>query len=91
MPDYVRRSINQASADIIEYQAVQYEPDDIEIKLELAVGADRAAIEDTIITNLAYWADRAGGRLGFVRFSDSPPERDPESHKLVRVLRKPAR
>ncbi len=91
MPDYVRRSINQASADIIEYQAVQYGPDDIEIKLELAAGADRAAIEDTIIANLTYWADRAGGRLGSVRFSDTPPQRDPESHKLVRVLRKPAR
>ena len=91
MPDYVRRSINQASADIIEYQAVQYGPDDIEIRLVLAAGADRAVIEDTIISNLTHWADRAGGRLGAVRFSDLPPEPDPKSHKLVRVIRQSSR
>lgn len=88
MPDYVRRSINQASEHIIEYQAIQHGNEDIEIKLDLAEGADRAAIEGAIVGNLAHWADRAGGRLGTVRFSAHPPQRDPESHKLVRVVRK---
>jgi len=91
MPDYVRRSINQASAEILEYQAVQYDPDDIEIRLELTTGADTTAIHGAIVANLAYWADRAGGRLGAVRFSDTPPQRDPVSHKLVRVVRRAPR
>jgi phenylacetate-CoA ligase len=86
MPDYVRRSINQASADIIEYQAIQLSPDEIEIRLELADGADVATIQRTIVANLDHWATRARGRIGAIRFSDARPSRDPVSHKLVRVV-----
>ena len=91
MPDYVRRSINQASSHVVEYQAIQYDFDDIEIKLDLAESGDRTAVEAAILANLSYWAERAGGVLGTVRFSDDPPQRDPESHKLVRVVRRPPR
>lgn len=86
MPDYVRRSINQASPDVIEYQAVQTSIDEIELHLSLAPGADRTAILQAIVTNLSFWADRAGGRLGRVTLSDAPPRRDPGSRKLVRVV-----
>ena len=91
MPDYVRRSINQSSPDVIEYQAIQYSPDDIEIRLALTDDANRASVEEAIVTNLAYWARRAGGSLGAIRFSDTQPTRDPVTHKLVRVMRRPPR
>ncbi len=86
MPDYVRRSVNQASADIVEYQAIQLTPDEIEIRLDLVEGADTGAIRQAIIANLEHWSARAGGRIGTVRFSTAPPLRDPISHKLVRVV-----
>jgi putative adenylate-forming enzyme len=86
MPDYVRRSINQASADVLEYQAIQWAPDDLEIRLRLAADAVRPAIETAIRANLAHWAARAGGDVPTLRFSTTPPTRDPTSHKLVRVL-----
>ena len=91
MPDYVRRSINQSSPDVIEYQAIQYSPDDIEIRLALTDDANRTSIEEAIVTNLAYWARRAGGSLGAIHFSDTRPTRDPVTHKLVRVMRRPPR
>jgi len=86
MPDYVRRAINQASPDILEYQAIQLSLDEIEIRLSLGQGADTAAITSAIERNLEMWATRAGGSIGSLRFSDTPPVRDPVSHKLVRVI-----
>ena len=86
MPDYVRRSINQASPDVIEYQVVQWAPDDLEVRLVLDDGADREAVEAAIRRNLAHWADRADGLLGAVRFTDTPPTPNEGSHKLVRVV-----
>jgi len=86
MPDYVRRSVNQASPDIIEYQVIEWAPDDLEVRLLLEPGADRAFIEQAIRDNLAHWARRAGGRLGIVRFTDTPPTRNETSHKLIRVV-----
>lgn len=86
MPDYVRRSVNQASAAIIEYQVVEWDLDDLEVRLLLEPGANRAVIEQTIRDNLAHWARRAGGRLGTIRFTDTPPTRNANSHKLIRVI-----
>jgi putative adenylate-forming enzyme len=86
-PDYVRRSINQASADILEYQALQHAVDEIEIRLVLAPGADRGAIETAIRENLLWRAEAAKGQLGRVFFSDQPPKPNPRSHKLIRVVR----
>jgi putative adenylate-forming enzyme len=86
MPDYVRRSINQASADVLEYQAIQWAPDELEVRLRLAPGAARPTIETAIRTNLAHWAARAGGDVPALRFTTTQPARDPTSHKLVRVL-----
>ncbi len=86
MPDYVRRSINQASPDVLEYQAIQHGPEDIEMRLALKEGANRRAIEEQIVANLAFWAGRAGGLLTGLRFSAALPVRDPVTHKLVRVV-----
>ena len=91
MPDYVRRAINQASPSINEYQAIQHSLDDIEIRLALAAGAAKDPIAATIVANLSGHAEKAGGRLGQVRFADVPPHRDPTSHKLVRVISHVAR
>ncbi|TVR20553.1 MAG: hypothetical protein EA387_11365 [Nitriliruptor sp.] len=91
MPDYVRRSVNQASDEVQEYQVIQWGPDDIEVRLRLADGADRAAIEPAIRDNLAHWASRAGGQLPTLRFTDTTPQRDATSHKLVRVLNRSPR
>jgi putative adenylate-forming enzyme len=85
LPDHVRRSINQASDDVLEYQVIQWAWDDLELRLRLRDGADRATIEATVTTNLARWADRAGGLLPRLRFTDTPPQRHATSHKLVRV------
>jgi putative adenylate-forming enzyme len=86
-PDYVRRSINQASDAVLEYQAIQHAVDEIEIRLILAPGADRAAIEATIRENLSWRAEAAKGQLGRVYFTDQPPTPNPRSHKLIRVVR----
>lgn len=87
-PDYVRRSINQASDAILEYQAIQHAMDEIEIRLLLEPGADRAAVEQTIRDNLVSRIRAVGGRMVQVRFSEQPPERNPRSLKLIRVVRK---
>jgi putative adenylate-forming enzyme len=86
MPDYVRRSINQASDQVLEYQVVQASPGDIEVRLHLTPRADRAPIEAAIQRNLEHWAGRAGGVVPPLRFSRTPPIRDPVSHKLIRVI-----
>ena len=86
--DYVTRAINQASEAILEFQAIQHSPDQIEIRLQLMPGADRPHIEATIGVNLAYWAQKVGGRLGELLFTEAPPERNPHSLKLIRVVRR---
>lgn len=85
MPDHVRRSINQASDDVLEYQAIQWATDELELRLRLRDEADRAGIEAVVTGNLARWAERAGGVLPRLRFTDTEPQRHPTSHKLVRV------
>jgi putative adenylate-forming enzyme len=87
-PDYVRRSINQASGDIIEYQALQYAPDDMEIRLIVQPGADRATIEKAVLDNLEWRARAVGALLGRVRFTATKPEPNPRSGKLIRVVRR---
>ena len=88
MPDYVRRAVNEASDLILEYQVVQWDTSELEVRLHLAQGADRPAIESEVRRNLDYWARRAGGQIADVRFPDVQPTRDPGSHKLVRVIRR---
>lgn len=87
-PDYVTRSINQASEDIIEFQAIQHSLDRVEIRLHLQPNADRAQIEAGVRRNLEYWVRRVGGRLAAIEFSDTFPERNPNSFKLIRVVRR---
>jgi putative adenylate-forming enzyme len=86
--DYVTRAINQASDAILEFQAIQHSPGLVEVRLELGDGTDRARIEEAIRANLAFWADRVDGQLGEIRFSTEPPERNPNSRKLIRVVRR---
>ena len=87
-PDYVTRSINQASDAVVEFQAIQHTVGEIEIRLILKPGADRATVEHTIRENLAWWAQKCGGRLGRVTFTAEAPERNPRSLKLIRVTRR---
>lgn len=87
-PDYVVRSINQASDAILEFQAIQHSLDSIEIRLVMKPGADRAALENTIRENLEWRIKKAGGQLNEINFNDKPPERNPQSQKLIRVVRK---
>ena len=87
-PDYVRRAINQASGQILEYQAVQYSPDEIEIRLCLEADADRPAIEQKVLENLRWRAQTIGAVLGELRFSEKAPEPNPRSGKLIRVVRR---
>ena len=87
-PDYVRRSINQASDDILEYQAIQHSTDLIEIRLSLDEGSDRSRIERAILENLVWRAGQIGANLGTVGFSGDAPERNPNSLKWIRVNRR---
>jgi phenylacetate-coenzyme A ligase PaaK-like adenylate-forming protein len=86
-PDYVRRAINQASDAILEYQAIQRAFDTVEIRLVLEPGADRAAIERAVRENLLWRVETIKGQLGTIYFSDKLPERNPRSHKLIRVVK----
>jgi putative adenylate-forming enzyme len=87
-PDYVRRAINQASDAILEYQAIQHTMDTIEIRLVLRPGTERTAIEKAVRDNLAWRMKQVGGQFGEIHFNDSLPERNPQSHKLIRVVRR---
>ncbi|MHA1558013.1 MAG: hypothetical protein ACTSPM_13905, partial [Candidatus Heimdallarchaeota archaeon] len=87
-PDYVRRSINQASQEIEEYQAIQKALDKIEIRLVLSNEKNREKIEEKIIKNLNFWVKKLNAELGDVKFSVDKPERNPRSKKLIRVIRR---
>jgi phenylacetate-coenzyme A ligase PaaK-like adenylate-forming protein len=87
-PDYVRRSINQSSQDIIEYQAIQKKRDLIEIRLILKENANREEIQNQILKNLQFWVDKIGANLGKVVFTLTKPEKHPVSMKLIRVIRR---
>lgn len=87
-PDYVRRAINQASGDIVEFQAIQHAYDEIEIKLITTPTADRPKIEAQILENLNWRTNQIGGELGRVYFTCSNPDRNPRSQKLIRVIRR---
>jgi putative adenylate-forming enzyme len=86
-PDYVCRSINQASQDVLEYQACQHAVDKLEIRLVLKNGADRAAIEKNIMQRLCDWIAKTGGEPGDIFFTETPPQKNPRSHKMIRVVR----
>lgn len=87
-PDYVTRSINQASDAIVEFQALQHSLDSIEIRLILKSGTSSIPVEETIRTNLGWWAEKAGGKLGQINFTQTLPERNIRSRKLIRVVRR---
>ncbi len=87
-PDYVRRAINQASSDIVEFQAIQHSYEKIEIRLLTEPTANRQVIEDQIVDNLRWRADAVGGELGRISFNCVAPERSPRSKKLIRVVRR---
>jgi putative adenylate-forming enzyme len=87
-PDYITRSINQASDAVLEFQAIQHSLNAIEIRLVLKPGTDPAPVEALIRANLAWWAEKAGGKLGQVSFTPTLPTRNPNSRKFIRVVRK---
>jgi putative adenylate-forming enzyme len=87
-PDYVVRSINQASNAIQEFQAIQHSPEKIEIRLSLGSSARLEEVAPRILNTLRFWSEKTGGRLGEVIFNTDPPERNAISHKLIRVTRR---
>ncbi|KJS13748.1 MAG: hypothetical protein VR67_03035 [Peptococcaceae bacterium BRH_c8a] len=87
-PDYVQRSIIRASDDILEYQAIQHALGSIEIRLVVKEGAGLADIQNAVCDNLQQWAQKIGGQLGRVSFNTKLPERNPQSNKLIRVVRR---
>ncbi|MCE7737385.1 MAG: hypothetical protein GPJ54_21020 [Candidatus Heimdallarchaeota archaeon] len=84
-PDYIRRSINQASDKILEYQAIQKTLDLIEIRI--IIDGDRADIEKKIKSNLQGYANDLSVELPKIVFSEDPPMKNKRSLKLIRVLR----
>ena len=49
--------------------------DEIEIRLVLQPNAAAAAVEDAVRANLGWWAEKAGGQLGQITFTRTPPAR----------------
>ena len=86
-PDYVRRSINQASEDIIEFQAIQHKDKEIEIRLILKKDNNKKQIEEKILDNLLFWSNKIGGQLQNIYFVYEEPIRNKNSHKLIRVMK----
>ncbi len=87
-PDYIRRAINQASGNVLEYQAIQHSTDRMEIRISLKDGSDRPRIERAILDNLVWRVGQIGAKLGEVRFTLEAPERNPRSLKWIRVSRR---
>ncbi|MGA1822041.1 MAG: F390 synthetase-related protein [Thermoplasmatota archaeon] len=86
-PDYVRRSIISASGRITSYQAIQHDVDKIEIRLVVEPGSGIDEIRNSVLYNLHHRAEKIGGILGDVEFSDSTPQPNPRSGKMIRVVR----
>lgn len=86
-PDYVRRSISQASEAVKEYQAIQNSDGSIEIRLVTEPQSVHVEIEQSIRDNLDYWCSRIGGDMGSLSFSYQAPELHPVSKKMIRVWR----
>jgi putative adenylate-forming enzyme len=86
-PDYVCRAINQASDDIVEFQACQNAPGTLEVRLVLQPCADREAVEMIIRENIYGWSEKSGGEPPVITFTDTPPQKNPRSHKMIRVVR----
>ena len=69
---------------------MQHAPADIEVRLVLRDGAERAGIEQAVLVNLRQRMRSAGvpeSAEPAIRFTDTPPEKNPRSGKLVRVVR----
>ncbi len=87
-PDYIRRSINQASDAVLEYQVIQHSIDSIEIRLKLKDMKDLSIIEKQILHNLEFWAVKIDGELGNVKFNTDKFEPNPQSKKMIRIERR---
>ncbi|MBN1499479.1 MAG: hypothetical protein JW982_04965 [Spirochaetes bacterium] len=85
--DYVRRSINQASDQILEYQAIQNNYNHIEIRLKLKSDSNTELIKKTILSNLNFYMEKIGVIPVSINFSDIEPEKNTRSNKLIRVIR----
>ena len=87
-PDYIRRSITQASDTVLEYQVIQHSIDLMEIRLKLKNTADMKVIEKQILRNLEFWAEKIDGELGKVEFNTDKFEPNPQSKKMIRIERR---
>jgi putative adenylate-forming enzyme len=87
-PDYVRRAIISASDSIIEYQAIQHDYQNVEIRLQLSDLSQQQSIESTIIANIANRCSQIGIEVPVIEFSASAPELHPVSKKMIRVQRR---
>lgn len=90
-PDYVRRSINQASDKIMEYQAIQIASNKIIIKLqflEKTTEEEISAIQAKISSNLSVYLSKIDAVPPDIEYRDEAPERNPRSGKLIRVIRR---
>lgn len=87
-PDYVRRSITQASDAVLDYQAIQESEELITIRLVLPEELVRESVEDAIRENLWYWTNRIGAILPRLDFVYAQAQRHPESKKVIRIWRR---
>jgi len=86
-PDYVRRSINQASSQVNEFQAIQHPDSSIEIRLILSGESISEDIEQKIRENLRKYIGRLGAEVPKIYFTDVSPEVNKRSGKMIRVRR----
>ena len=85
-PDYVRRSINQSSNRILEYQAIMRNREEIEIRLIIEEGESHSLVQNKIIENLNRYFTKINAIKPQIIFSHLQPEKNPRSGKLIRVV-----
>ena len=86
-PDYIRRSIIQASPAVIEYQAIQKSKSQIEIRLVIKSNHNQSVIQAQILKNLDHWIGRIGAKMPQINFSKALPEVHQRSKKMIRIMK----
>ncbi|XOU95013.1 MAG: F390 synthetase-related protein [Candidatus Kerfeldbacteria bacterium] len=86
-PDYVRRSINQASEYILEFQAIQHINGSITIRLVTVNNQVSRDIENKIIENINFWVNKIKAITPEINYIYEGPIRNKNSNKLIRVMR----
>jgi putative adenylate-forming enzyme len=86
-PDYIRRAIIVLSDQIQEYQVIQESPDDVLVRLQVPDVAAHEQIAQAARKGIRHVFSNYGCHEPCVEVEFAAPERNPRSHKLIRIRR----